>query len=302
MNQRKYALEILSDVGLLDCKPSNTPMTYGSHLFQDSSAPFHDPSSYRRLIGRLIYLTNTRPDLCFSVQQLTQFMANPTITHHNAALKVLRYIKGTPAIGLHFSNTSIVQLKAYSDSDWAACPDTRRSITSFCIYLGTSLISWKSKKQKTIFRSSCEAEYRAMAITTCELTWLTYLLEDLQYSFSMPAIMFCDNQSAIYIANNPVFHERTKHIELDCHIVREKCTQGKIKLLPVPSHLQLADALTKPLGAKDYSNIQLKCDRGASNHRGVLLLDGYRKSEESQAIHAKAKQFEPKTRNPDRDL
>ncbi|XP_019465444.1 PREDICTED: uncharacterized protein LOC109363644 [Lupinus angustifolius] len=141
MNQRKYALEILSDIGLLGCKPSNTPMTYGTHLFQDSSAPFHDPPSYRRLVGRLIYLTNTRPDLCFAVQQLAQFMANPTITHHNAALKVLRYIKGTPAIGLHFPNTSIVQLKAYSDSDWAACPDTRRSITGFCIYLGTSLIS-----------------------------------------------------------------------------------------------------------------------------------------------------------------
>ncbi|XP_019416424.1 PREDICTED: uncharacterized protein LOC109327714 [Lupinus angustifolius] len=236
---------------MLGCKPSRTSMTSGTHLFQDSSAPYSDPSSYRRLIGRLIYLTNTRPDLCFSVQQLAQFMAKPTTTHHIAASKVLRYIKGTPAIGLFFSNTSTIQLKAYSDSDWAACPDTRRSITGYCIYLGSSLISWKSKKQKTISRSSCEAEYRAMAITTCELTWLTYLLEDLQYSFSTPAIMFCDNQSAIYLATNPVFHERTKHIELDCHTVREKCTQGKIKLLPVPTHLQLADALTKPLGAKD---------------------------------------------------
>ncbi|XP_019451727.1 PREDICTED: uncharacterized protein LOC109353820 [Lupinus angustifolius] len=124
MNQRKDALEILSDVGMLGCKSSTTPMTSDSHLFQDSSAPFPDPSSYRRLIRILIYLTNTRLDLCFFVQQLAQFMAKPTITHHSTTLKVLRYIKGILAIGLFFSSASTVQLKAYSDSDWAVCPDT----------------------------------------------------------------------------------------------------------------------------------------------------------------------------------
>ncbi|OIW12294.1 hypothetical protein TanjilG_06083 [Lupinus angustifolius] len=233
-------------------------MSNDKHLHQDSSDPFPDPSTYRRLIGRLIYLTNTRLAICFSVQQLVQFVAKPNATHHNAALRVIRYIKGSPAVGLFFHKTSIVQLKAYSDSDWATCPDTRRSTIGFCIYLGTSLISWKSKKQKTVSRSSCEAEYRAMTITSCEITWLTYLLEDLQFSFNLCALLYCDNQSAIYIATNPIFHERTKHIELDCHTTREKCTTSKIKLLPFPSHLQLAKALTKPLGSKDYSSIQSK--------------------------------------------
>ncbi|XP_019420697.1 PREDICTED: uncharacterized protein LOC109330882 [Lupinus angustifolius] len=179
MNQRKYALEIIYGIGMLGCKPSFTHMSSEQHLHQDSTKAFSDPSSYRRLVRRLIYLTNSRPDICFSVQQLTQFMAKPTITHHKVALRVIRYIKATPVVGLFFSNTYIVQLKAYSYSDWAVYPDTRRSTTGFCIYLGISLISWKSKKQITVFRSSCEAEYRALAITDCEITWLTYLLEDL---------------------------------------------------------------------------------------------------------------------------
>ncbi|CAL0326312.1 unnamed protein product [Lupinus luteus] len=257
MNQRKYALEILSDCGMLGCKPSSTPMIHGSHLYQDDSAPYSDVDAYRRLVGRLIYLTNTRPYLTFSVHQLAQFMAIPTNLHYKAAIRILRYIKSSLAMGLFFPNNSIIQLKAYSDSDWASCPDTRRSISGYCIYLGNSLISWKSKKQKTVSRSSCEAEYRAMALTTCEITWLTYLLEDLQFSFSKVTLLYCDNQSSIHIASNPFFHERTKHIELDCHTVREQYA-GHIKLLPISTNLQFADALTKALGPKDYNTIHSK--------------------------------------------
>ncbi|XP_019459978.1 PREDICTED: uncharacterized protein LOC109359742 [Lupinus angustifolius] len=143
-------------------------------------------------------------------------MANPTIVHHSTALKVLRYIKGAPSLGLFYPTDSPLQIKAYSDSDWVSCPDTRRSVTGFCIYLGNSLISWKSKKQKTVARSSCEAEYRAMALTTCEINWLSYMLQDLQHSSFTSALLYYDNQYAIHIASNHVFHERTKHIELDC--------------------------------------------------------------------------------------
>ncbi|KAE9589023.1 putative RNA-directed DNA polymerase [Lupinus albus] len=121
-------------------------MTPSTHLYQDDNEPYKDLFAYRRLIGRLIYLTNIRPHITFCVNQLAQFMAAPTTLHHLAALKVLRYLKGAPTLGLFFSNRSMVQLKTYSDSDWAACPDTRRSVTGYCIYLGSSLISWKSKK------------------------------------------------------------------------------------------------------------------------------------------------------------
>ena len=174
-------------------------------------------------------------------------MANPTSTHSQAAFRVLRYLKSSPGSGIFFVAHGDLTLKAFNDSDWAGCRDTRRSITGFVVYLGESLISWRSKKQSTVSRSSSEAEYRALASTTCELQWLSYLLHDFRVLFLQPATLFCDNQSAIQIASNPVFHERTKHIEIDCHIVRDKVNAGLLKLIPVSSSMQLADIFTKPL-------------------------------------------------------
>ena len=132
-------------------------------------------------------------------------MANPTQAHFRAATRVLRYLKGCPGKGLLFRRDSNIQLLAFSDADWATCLDSRKSVTGYCFFLGSSLVSWKTKKQSTVSRSSSEAEYRALASTTCELQWLTYLLNDLRVSCSKPAVLCCDNQSALHIAANPVF-------------------------------------------------------------------------------------------------
>lgn len=255
LNQRKYTLELISDSGLLGCKPASTPMDNSQKLGAASGTPLEDISSYRRLIGRLLYLTTTRPDIAFVVNQLSQFLSSPTDLHEAAAHRVLRYLKGSPGCGLFYPASSSSVLTAFSDSDWAGCVDTRRSITGYCVFLGSALVSWKSKKQTTTSRSSCEAEYRAMAATVCELQWLDYLLCDLQVSHPTPISMYCDNQSAMHIAHNPSYHERTKHIELDCHIVREKLQQGLVHLLPVRSSLQLADILTKPLTPAPFRSI-----------------------------------------------
>ncbi|KAF5445245.1 hypothetical protein F2P56_034311, partial [Juglans regia] len=148
--QRKYALDILQDSGFSGCKPVAFPMESTLKLSaNDSSTPLSDPALYRRLVGRLLYLTITRPDLSYSVQALSQFMANPSAKHLQAAERVLRYIKATPGQGIFLSTDSSLHLKAYSDSDWGGCIDTRKSITGFTVFIGDSPISWKSKKQPT---------------------------------------------------------------------------------------------------------------------------------------------------------
>ncbi|CAN1766532.1 Retrovirus-related Pol polyprotein from transposon TNT 1-94 [Linum perenne] len=247
--QRKYALEIISDMGLLASKPLTSPCDTSSRLSINDGIPLDDPSSYRRLIGRLIYLCTTRPDISFVVNYLSQFVSRPSDTHHKAALRVVRYLKTDPGYGLFFPSNSTLQIHAFSDSDWAGCPDSRRSTTGYCIFLGHSLISWKSKKQPTISRSSSEAEYRALAATACELRWLKILFHDLLFDFDTPISLYCDSTSAIRMAENPVAHERTKHIEIDCHIIRDCVTSGFIRVVQVSTNNQLADVMTKPLGA-----------------------------------------------------
>ncbi|WVZ16874.1 hypothetical protein V8G54_009856 [Vigna mungo] len=248
LSQRKYVLDLLAETGMLDSSPVPTPMVHKHSATNINQSLNGDvAASYRRLIGKLIYLTTTRPDITFAVNHLSQFMSAPTTAHQQATTRILRYLKGTPGTCIHFPCNSTIQLKAFCDSDWATCPNTRRSVTGFTIYLGNSLISWRSKKQSTVSRSSSEAEYRSLASTVCEMQWLTYLLHDLHVTYTTPALIYCDNQSAIQIASNQVFHERTKHIDIDCHIVREKVAAGLIKLLPISITMQIADILTKPL-------------------------------------------------------
>ncbi|XP_019154479.1 PREDICTED: uncharacterized protein LOC109150899 [Ipomoea nil] len=217
--QRKYAIDILEEARFLGCKPASTPMTHGLKLSHNDDIHIDDVSSYRRLIGRLLYLTATRPNLTYVIQQISQFIDAPTDKHFSTAHRVLRYIKSSPGQGLFYPKNSDMQLKVFSDSDWAACSEMQKSITGYCIFLGHALISWRSKKQPTVSRSSYEAEYRALAATVCEVQWLTYLLQDLQVKVTKPTTVFCDNKSAVAIAENHVFHERTKHINIDCHIV-----------------------------------------------------------------------------------
>ncbi|KAG2722890.1 hypothetical protein I3760_02G147600 [Carya illinoinensis] len=254
--QRKYALDILQDSGLSASKPVAFPMESNLKLSAHDSSPLlTDPAAYRRLVGRLLYLTITRPDLAYSVQALSQFMASPTTCHLQTAHRVLRYIKATPGQGIFLAANSQLHLKGYSDSDWGGCLDTRRSITGFAIFIGDSLISWKSKKQHAVSRSSAESEYRALASTTCELQWLVYLLADLNVQHSEAALLYTDSKPAAAIASNPVQHERTKHIQLDCHLVREKLQEGLINIIHIPSKYQIADILTKPLGSLSFHHL-----------------------------------------------
>lgn len=199
LSQRKYCLQILEDTGFLNARPVSCPMDPNIKLSKEYGTllSFDDATSYRRLIGRLLYLQISRPDIYFVVHRLSQFLQNPTTSHLDAAHHLIRYLKQSLGQGVLLKPVSVFQLKAFVDADWGACVDTRRSVTDFCIFLGDSLISWKSKKQSTISRSSAEAEYRGLASVTTELLWLTQLLRDLQVSSIGPAIVYCDNQAAI---------------------------------------------------------------------------------------------------------
>lgn len=250
--QRKYALELLEETGQLACKAMTVPMEPNIRLSQSDGELLTDPTSYRRLIGKLLYLTITRPNISYSVNRLSQFMSAPRSTHMKAAQRILQYIKGAPGQGLFFSSKLALQIKGFADSDWATCPDSRRSVSGFCIFLGSSLVSWKSKKQAVVSRSTAEAEYRSMANATCEIVWVTGLLKDLGVEQEGPALLYCDNQAALHIAANQVYHERTKHIKLDCHFVREKIQNGQLKTMHVASQNQLADLLTKALHPNQF--------------------------------------------------
>ena len=247
LSQRKYALDILEETDMLDCKPVDTLMDPNVKLVPGQGESFGDPGRYRRLVGKLNYLTITRPDISFPVSVVSQFLQSPCDSHWDAVIRILRYIKSTPGQGVLYENRGHTQVIGYTDADWAGSPTDRRSTFGYCVFIGGNLISLKSKKQHVVARSSAEAEYRAMALATCELIWLRHLLQELRFGKDEQMKLICDNQAALHIASNPVFHEKTKHIEVDCHFIREKIASGCIATSFVNSNDQLADIFTKSL-------------------------------------------------------
>nr|KYP46112.1 Retrovirus-related Pol polyprotein from transposon TNT 1-94 [Cajanus cajan] len=258
ISQQKYITNLLKEIGKTACKLASTPIDPNLKLGNAEEDTAVDKEVYQRLVGRLIYLSHTRPDVAFAVSLVSQFMHQPKEVHLQAALRIVQYLKGTPGKGILFKQNGNVNLEAYTDADYARSIVDRRSTTGYCTFLGGNLVTWKSKKQSVVAKSSAEAEFRAMAQGICELLWLKIILEDLRIKSDEPMRLYCDNKSVISIAHNPVQHDRTKHIEVDKHFIKEKLDSGLICTPYVSSQDNLADILTKGLNSNIFEKIVSK--------------------------------------------
>ena len=214
LSQKQYASSIIDKAGMSNCSPCLTPVDTKSKLSASHGEPYEDPTNYRSLVGALQYLTFTRSDISYVVQQVCLHMHDLRNAHMGALKRILRYLQGT-----------------------SGC----------CVFLGDNLLSWSCKKQPTISKSSAEAEYRGVANVVSDSCWIRNLLLELHLPIRKATIVYCDNVSAIYLSGNPVQHQRTKHIEMDIHFVREKVAKGEVRVLHVPSRYQIADIFTKGL-------------------------------------------------------
>jgi histone deacetylase 1/2 len=246
--QRKYALDLLHRVNMENCKSTSTPLVTTERLARDTGALLgtDDSFRYRSVVGSLQYLTLTRPDISFAVNKVCQFLSQPTEVHWEAVKRILRYVKGTLDTGLRIRKSPQQNISIFTDADWAGCVDDRRSTSGFAVFVGPNLISWSSKKQPTVSRSSTEAEYKALANGAAEAMWVSSLLTELGVSQQRTPVLWCDNLGATYLTANPVFHARTKHIEIDFHFVRERVADGALEVRFISSNDQLADVFTKP--------------------------------------------------------
>lgn len=246
----KYSLDLLQRYGMLDCKPADTPAAPNKHLSIDDGERLRDPTYYRSLVGALQYLTLTRPEIAHSVHEVCKFMGTPRSTHLQAAKRILWYVKGSIGASLLFRPSPSNCLTVYVDSDWAGDPDDRRSTTGLCIFLGPNAVTWMSKKQSTVSRSSVEAEYQAIAYTTAELRWFCYLLRELGIRLPEAPRILTDSKFALFMVNNPVVQAKTRHIDIDYHYVREFVASKRISISHIPSQLQVMVCQTRTQGQR----------------------------------------------------
>ncbi|KAE8681124.1 hypothetical protein F3Y22_tig00111342pilonHSYRG00188 [Hibiscus syriacus] len=256
ISQESYAKEILKKFKMENCKPISTPAEYGIKMTKHEEGESVDPTFFKSLVGSLRYLTCTRPDILHAVGLVSRYMESPTTTHFKAAKRILRYLKGTIDFGLFYSVSNDYKLVGYSDNDWGGDIDNRRSTTGFVFFMGDIAFTWMSKKQPIVTLSTCEAEYVAATSCVCHAIWLRNLLKEIGLIQEEPTKVCVDNKSAIALAKNPVFHDRSKHIDIRYHYIRECVARKDVEVEYVKSQDQVADIFTKPLTSEDFLRLR----------------------------------------------
>ncbi|KAJ9561968.1 hypothetical protein OSB04_007128 [Centaurea solstitialis] len=254
MCQRKYVLDLLAETGMLNCRPVDTPIETNHKLTIHPDQVPTNKERYQRLVGKLIYLSHTRPDIAYAVSVVSRFMHAPSKDHMEAAYRILRYLKASPGKGLFFGKNQSNQVTGYTDADWSGDRMDGKSTSGYFTFVGGNLVTWRSKKQKVVARSSAEAEYRGMVHGVCELIWIKRILRDLGIDHPDPLSLRCDNEAAVKIANNPVQHDRTKHVEVDRHFIKDHLEKRTVELPHVASKDQLADMLTKAVCGRVFQS------------------------------------------------
>ena len=255
INQSKYTKELIKKFGMDNSTIIGTPMSSSGKLDQDEEGISVDQKLYRGMIGSLLYLTASRPDIMFSVCLCARYQSNPKESHLRAVKRIIRYLKGTINLGLWYDRNSSLTLNAYTDSDFAGCRVDRKSTSGTCQFLGCNLISWSSKKQNSTALSTAEAEYVSAASCCAQVLWIKRQLEDFGINSSKILIQ-CDNTSAINLSKNPVQHSKTKHIEIRYHFIREHIANENIQLEYIGTENQVADIFTKPLSEDRFCNLR----------------------------------------------
>lgn len=252
--QSKYIRDLLTKYHLEDSTPAHTPMPTATKLDQDKTGKKVDITSYRGMIGSLLYLTASRPDIMFATCLCARFQSDPKESHLIAVKRIFRYLKGTPNLGIWYPKGTGFDLVGYTDSDFAGCKIDRKSTSGSCQFLGRRLVSWYSKKQHSVSTSTAEAEYIAAGSCCAQILWMRNQLQD--YGLLLSKIpIYCDNTSAIAITQNPVQHSRTKHIDIRYHFIREHVLNGTVELHFVPTEDQIADIFTKPLDELTFNRL-----------------------------------------------
>jgi hypothetical protein len=248
----KYTKDIVRKFKMEDSKDMATLMSTTTALDAEEEAEHVDQKEYRSMIGSLLYLTETRPDIQFSVCLCAHFQASSRTSHRQAVKRIFRFLRHTPNFGLWYSTSSSLALHGFSDADFGGCRLDRKSTSGTCQILGFSLVSWSSCKQSSVAQSITEAEYVAAASCCSQLLWILCTMSDFGEEYTHVPLQ-CDSTSAISVAKNLVLHSKTKHIEVRYHFLRDNVEKGKITLIHVPTHDQLADIFTKPLDQATFT-------------------------------------------------
>jgi len=255
ISQSKYARDLVKRFGLDGKSHARTPMSTSVKISSDLVGKSIDPSLYRSMIGSIMYLTASRPDIAFSVGVCARFQANPKESHLTAVKRIIRYVNDTLSYGIWYSRETNLVVVGYSDADWAGNDDDRKSTSGGCFYVGNNLVAWMSKKQASISLSTAEAEYIAAGSCCTQLLWMKTQLGD--YRFTQDTMIInCDNTSAINISKNPVQHSRTKHIDIRHHFLRDLVESEVVSLSFIPTENQLANILTKPLDGSRFESLR----------------------------------------------